>query len=260
MRAMARMFITGVLPILLDDLSSGFNIIKPISLQSRWNTLAGFTHADVERAVDELLTDLPELRKDPRIGDREQLLAQLELHYDGYRFAEDAPERVFNSDLVLYFLAEIENHGRYPEQMLDLNMRSDYGRLQRIATLSGAAGAELRELLLAILTEEKISSRVVEQFGSRSMHSREQLISLFYYMGMLTFGPPSPGLSAPDLVVPNRVMRELQWEYLALSVKDQERVWIDTLDLEKALSAKKAAPKKAAPKKAAPARRRVPRR
>lgn len=81
-----------------------------------------------------------------------------------------------------------------------------------------------------MLTEEKITSPLVEQFGSRSMHGREQLVSLFYYMGMLTFGPPAPGRAAPELVIPNRVMRELQWEFLALSVKDTERVWMDTLD------------------------------
>jgi len=56
-------------------------------------------------------------------------------------------------------------------------------------------------------------------------------------MGMLTFGPPSPGSAVPDLVIPNRVIRELQWEYLAFSVKDRERIWIDTMDLEKALAA-----------------------
>lgn len=235
--ALARMFVTGVSPILLDDLSSGFNIIRHISHKPAFNTMAGFTHADVERAVDEFLAGRPELQEDPRLGDRARLLATLERYYDGYRFAKDATERVFNSDLVLYFLAELESNGRYPEQMLDLNVRTDYGRLQRLATLSGAAGAELRVLLEAMLTEEKISSRLVEQFGSRSLQSREQLVSLFYYTGMLTFGPASPNTAVPELVIPNRVIRELQWEYLAFSVKDRERIWLDTMALEQALAA-----------------------
>jgi hypothetical protein len=235
--ALARMFITGVSPILLDDLSSGFNIIRHISQKPEFNTMAGFTRADVERAVDEFLAARPALQNDPRLGDRNRLLEEMERHYDGYRFSEDATERLFNSDLVLYFLAEIHSYGRYPRHMLDLNVRTDYGRLQRIATLSGAAGAETRALLETILTEEHIPSDLVEQFGSRTMQSREQLISLFYYMGMLTFGPRPPGAAVPHLVIPNRVIRELQWEYLALAVKDQERIWIDTLDLEKALQA-----------------------
>ncbi len=73
--------------------------------------------------------------------------------------------------------------------MLDLNVRTDYGRLQRIAQLSGAAGAETRVLLESILTEGQVTSPLVEQFGSRNMHARAQLVSLFYYMGMLTFAP-----------------------------------------------------------------------
>ncbi len=206
--ALARMFITGVSPIMLDDLSSGFNIITHISLQDRFDTMAGFTRADVERAVDEFLVGKPELREDPRLADRERLLETLEHYYDGYRFSERATERVFNSDLVLYFLRQIENTGRYPRQMLDLNVRADYGRLQRIATISGVDGPERRALLESILTEEYIESNLVEQFGSRSMQAQEQLVSLFYYMGMLTFGPESAGSAVPHLVIPNRVIRE----------------------------------------------------
>ena len=235
--SLARMFITGVSPILLDDLSSGFNIIKHVSLQARFNAMVGFTRAEVERAADEFLGARPALREDPRLGDRARLLDVLERYYDGYRFSEDAAERIFNSDLVLYFFAELHGHGRYPRQMLDLNVRTDYGRLQRLAALSGAAGAEVRALLEAMLTEERIASALVEQFGSRAMQSRAQLVSLFYYMGMLTFGPPSPGAAVPQLVIPNRVIRELQWEYLAFSVKDNERIWLDATDLEEALSA-----------------------
>lgn len=235
--ALARMFVTGVSPILLDDLSSGFNIIRHISQKPRFNAMAGFTRADVERAVDEFLASRPRLREDPRLGDRARLLGELERYYNGYRFSEEVTERVFNSDLVLYFFAEIESHGRYPRQMLDLNVRTDYARLQRIAALSGAAGAETRSLLESILTEEHIASRLVEQFGAATLRSREQLISLFYYMGMLTFGAASEGSAVPRLVIPNRVVRDLQWEYLALAMKEQERIWLDTVSFEKALEA-----------------------
>jgi hypothetical protein len=235
--ALARMFVTGVSPILLDDLSSGFNIIRHISQKPAFNAMAGFTRAEVERAVDEFLAGRPRLLEDPRLGDRARLLEELERYYNGYRFSKEATERVFNSDLVLYFFAEIESQGRYPEQMLDLNVRTDYARLQRIAALSGAAGAETRALLESILTEEHIASRLVEQFGAATMRSREQLISLFYYMGMLTFSAASEGSAVPRLVIPNRVIRELQWEYLALAIREQERIWIDTVPLEEALEA-----------------------
>jgi hypothetical protein len=69
------------------------------------------------------------------------------------------------------------------------------------------------------------------------MASREQLVSLFYYMGMLTIGPKPPDAAVPRLEIPNLVIRELQWEYLALHLKDHEQIWIDTQDLELALGA-----------------------
>ena len=235
--ALARMFITGVSPILLDDLSSGFNIIRHISLQDRFSSMAGFTRADVERAVDEFLSGKPELLSDPRLGDRGRLLETLERYYNGYRFSRRADERVYNSDLVLYFLSQLENTGRYPEQMLDINVRTDYGRLQRIASLSGAAGAETRALLESILTEESISSELVEQFGVRAMYSRAQLVSLFYYMGMLTFSQGAAEQALPELTIPNRVIRTLQWEYMAYVLQDQEHLVLDMSDVEDALVA-----------------------
>ena len=233
--ALGRMFVTGVSPIMLDDLSSGFNIITHISQHPRFNALAGFTRADVERAVDEYLSDKADLQKDPRIGDRDKLLGTLEQHYNGYRFSKRAAESIYNSDLVLYFLRQIQNTGQYPEQMLDLNVRTDYGRLQRIATVSGASGATTRSLLETILTGDQIESQLVEQFGVQSMYRREQLISLFYYMGMLTFLPQPEGTAIPRLAVPNRVIRELQWEYLGIAMARGQELWIDTQRMEKAL-------------------------
>jgi hypothetical protein len=234
---LGRMFVTGVSPILLDDLSSGFNIIRHISMVDRFNAMAGFTRADVERAVDAFLAARPALLEDPRLGDRAQLLATLESYYDGYRFCTRAAESVFNSDLILYFLSEVESTGRYPEQMLDINVRTDYGRLQRIASLSGGAGSAIRGLLETILTEEHISSDLVEQFGMRAMYGRAQLVSLFYYMGMLTFGPGAADKAQPEMVIPNRVIRTLQWEYMAYVLQDQQRLVLDMSDVEDALVA-----------------------
>ncbi len=235
--ALGRMFVTGVSPIMLDDLSSGFNIITHLSGEEDFNALAGFTRADVERGVDELLASKPELARDPKVGDRAALLETMERYYNGYRFSTRATERMYNSDLVLYFLRRVAGSGRYPDQMLDLNVRTDYGRLQRIAKLAEAEGGETRALLESILTEESVSSPLVEQFGSRTMHGRAQLVSLFYYMGMLTIGAGSDVSAEPLLVVPNRVIRELQWEYLAFALQDQEQIFLDTQDLSRALAA-----------------------
>jgi hypothetical protein len=237
--AVGRIFVTGVTPLLLDDMSSGFNIAKNVSNRPSLNTLAGFTHTDVDRAVDALLTDRPALALDPGLGDRGRLLEVLEAHYDGYRFSPSARERVFNSDMVLYFLSELAEGRRFPANMLDLNVRTDYRRLQHIGTLAGAARAERRALLETIATEGVIESPLVEQFGWVGLSGQAHFVSLLYYLGLLTLAPPSPEAlpTGYRLEIPNRVIRELIWEHLAALFQEEGHIAIDTRELDAALSA-----------------------
>ncbi|MBK9259290.1 MAG: AAA family ATPase [Polyangiaceae bacterium] len=227
----ARTFITGVSPIMLDDLSSGFNIISHISQDAAFNALAGFTREDVELALDTLLREKPEVMQDARISDRATLLATLESHYDGYRFTPYAGDRMYNSTLVLYFLGQLAKHGQYPRNMLDLNVRTDYGRLYQIARSTSAKDTDTRELLEEILTNESINVRLVEQFGTKLHIGREQVASLFYYMGMLTYADDAPPTGETKLVIPNRVMRELQWEYMSFALMEHDGLRISVDDM-----------------------------
>jgi hypothetical protein len=234
--AVARMFVTGVSPLMLDDLSIGFNIATHASMAPRLATLAGFTRADAERAVDEFLAARPALAEVPELGDRGALLGVLEAYYNGYRFAEGAKERVFNSDMVLYFLREADDRGRRPSNMLDLNARTEYGHLQRIGTLSGADVTERRALLQTIAGEGHVRSEIIEQFGIESLASHTHFLSLLYFLGMLTLGSsPRDGVGY-DLEIPNRVIRELQWEHLALMLEREAKVTIHVDDLRVALT------------------------
>lgn len=135
--------------------------------------------------------------------------------------------------MVLDFLRELRNKGKCPVSMLDLNVRTDYGQLQRMATRAGAGAAERRALLEAVLTEGYVCSRMAPQLGSPHHGLAEQLASLFYYLGMLTIGVTPPDSGAPRLEIPNRVIRELQWEYLALTLREQESIWLDTQSLRR---------------------------
>lgn len=235
--AIRRMFITGVTPLMLDDLSSGFNIVTHASQNPHLNTLAGFTRADVERSVDELLASRPELANSHQLSDRAGLLDVLEQNYNGYRFSEDAKERVFNSDMVLYFLQEVATRGRYPDDMLDLNVRTDYRHLQRIGTIGGTQAEDRRRLLESILTEGHIRSDLVRQFGVKNLSSRTSFISLLYYLGMLTLRDAPRDVIGYDLEIPNRVIRELQWNHLAMMLEEQAEVSIDLDALQAALGA-----------------------
>jgi hypothetical protein len=234
--AIGRMFLTGVAPLLLDDMASGFNIVNHVSQHPRLHAMAGFSHEEVERALDAFLSQRPQLAALPELCDRARLLDVLERHYDGYRFLSDATERIFNSDMVLYFLKELEDHGAYPAEMLDLNVRTDYGRLQRWASLAGADAAQRREVLETIVGEGAIESPVIRQFGLQSLSSRQSFVSLLYYTGLLTLAEQSRYLPVKRLEIPNRVIRELQWEHLAILLTNEEHLVFDAHDFEVAVS------------------------
>lgn len=218
--AIGRVFITGGTPILLDDLVTGFNIVTNISNAPRFNALAGFTRTEVERAVDELLRDIPSLID--TVGDRNALLETLERFYDGYRFSIKARDRVFNSTLVIYCLRELANSGEYPKNMLDANARTDYQKLHRLWASAGPAADERRAALEQILSEGKVSSPLVERFGMRTEATTSQFVSLMYYTGMLTLAPEPPNLDVYLFETPNRVIRDLSWEHYTRLLEDMQ--------------------------------------
>ncbi len=205
--AVSRIFMTGVTPLLIDDVSSGFNIATHVSLDQRLNALAGFTEAEVEQTLDAFLAARPHIAPQPEISDRERLLQVLESNYDGYRFCFDAEERVFNSDMVLYFLKELDAQSAFPTELLDPNVRTDYEKLERIGSLASAGAETRRQILETILAEGGVTSEVVRQFGVKRISTGEAFVSLLYYMGMLTLAaqPPSP---LWRLEIPNRVIRD----------------------------------------------------
>lgn len=224
MGAIARVFITGATPILLDDLVTGFNISTNISNHAQFNAMAGFTHADVERALDELLASRPELAKIEGMKDRSALLDVLERHYDGYRFSEDASERVFNSNLINYFLREVMVRRKFPQNMLDPNARTDYKKLHALWTAAGPAAEERRGVLEKVLDKGHIWSDLVEQFGVRTTATTSQFVSLMYYTGMLTLSSePSKG-DYLRFEIPNRVIRELGWQHYTSLLQDLDSV------------------------------------
>ncbi|HSO00537.1 MAG TPA: AAA family ATPase [Candidatus Nanopelagicales bacterium] len=237
--AVGRIFITGVSPLLLDDMSSGFNIAINASQDPGLNELAGFTRADVERALRELFAAQPELSRRREFEDRGVLLELLERYYDGYRFSPQSTGRIYNSDMVLYFLHEISRTRGLPANMLDQNVRTEYRALQRIGMLTGAAAVERRRLLEEILADGGIRSEITRQFGVSSLSSQTQFISLLYYLGMLTLGEQPSDLPRESflyrLEIPNLVIRELQWEHLATLLKAQGGLAIDTREMDEAL-------------------------
>src|SRR6056297_3034953 len=212
--AIARIFITGVSPIMLDDLTSGFNIAKNITLDKEFNNSLGFTQAEVEVMLD-YYNVLGEQEKQTALDDMKQ-------YYNGYLFHPQAKERLYNPDMVLHFMDSYKD-GAYPDVMIDMNVKTDYSKIQRLINEDRLQEASKIE---QILEEEEIITKLVRMFPLEAITNKDELISLMFYMGMLTIDEPI--MANVKLRVPNLVIKEIYWEYI---YKKVNRILGDTVDI-----------------------------
>src|SRR6056297_2215888 len=212
--AISRIFLTGVSPIMLDDLTSGFNIAKNITLNREYNTALGFTQEEVKKMLD-YYNILPEEKKKTALEDMKQ-------YYNGYLFHPKEEERLYNPDMVLHFMDSFKE-GRYPDVMLDMNVRTDYSKIQR---LINEDRLQEESKIEQILEKEEIITKLIEMFPLEAITNKEELISLMFYMGMLTIDETI--LANVKLRVPNLVIKEIYWQYIYRKVN---RVLGDTVDI-----------------------------
>ncbi len=193
-----RIFITGVAPITQDSLTSGFNIGKDITKDARFNEMIGFTK-------EELLT----LMNEQNIQQKEILLPIMKENYDGYKFSVTGKEKIYNSNMCLYFLNEYEAIGQVPKNIIDANIASDYSKLGKMLEL--CKGDRRQEIIEKTVIGERIISQITEKFNPEIEFTDKDLVSMLYYLGYLTIVGEDFGM--PELKVPNKVMKEMYAEY-----------------------------------------------
>ncbi|MDR3365798.1 MAG: AAA family ATPase, partial [Prevotellaceae bacterium] len=167
--AVDRIFITGISPVMLNDLTSGFNIADNLTLELPYNEMMGFTQQEVDALMRETGVDPACINVD------------MEMYYNGYLFHKDGEHRVYNPSMILYFFNQILRYRKPPKNIIDENLRTDYSRLQRLAQ-----NTNNRAKLLKIIKENGIASDIVQQFSIDRMYDDEYFVSLLVYMGMLT--------------------------------------------------------------------------
>jgi hypothetical protein len=196
-----RIFITGVSPITLDSLTSGFNISDNISLNPIFHDMMGFTHPEVETILHE--SAIP-IEKIP------EMMADLEAWYDGYRFTTEVENQLFNPDMVLYFLKEYSIMNKYPAVMLDTNVISDYRKIQNIFKIGGEE-TEKYELLETLVQKGHIDFPLTRLYNLTLDFSQDDFLSLLFYMGMLSF--QEEAIIGWRCKIPNYVIKKLYFEY-----------------------------------------------
>ena len=125
-----RLFATGIMPITLDSLTSGFNIARNVTLDKEYNEIMGFTEKEISDLIEEICKSCPEC-------DKNKIIQDMRDWYNGYLFHKDAQEKVYNPDMVLYFANYLikDKNCTYPERMLDANIASDYGKVRNLISV-----------------------------------------------------------------------------------------------------------------------------
>ena len=195
-----RIFITGVAPITLDSLTSGFNISSDKTMDSNLNEMMGFTKAEVINMLD-----VQEISRE----NQEKLLPIMKENYDGYMFSIFGNEKIYNSNMCLYFLNEYMAHNRIPTQLIDMNIASDYTKLGKMLDL--CKGDEREKVIEKTVTGEGIISDITGKFNPAMEFTEKDLVSMLFYLGYLTIA--SEVFEKPELKIPNKVMKELYSEY-----------------------------------------------
>jgi hypothetical protein len=212
-----RIFITGISPMMLNDLTSGFNMATDYSLFPKYNDMFGFTKEEVERLMQETGVDKNLVKVD------------MEAYYNGYMFNNSSKNKVYNSQMILYLFNQILQLGEQPQQIIDTNLQTDYERLRRLAE-----NENNREKLLQIIQDGGIFGNIIEKFSIDKLNSDEYFVSLLFYLGMLTNGGMQRG--QVWLKIPNYSIKTLYWEYAVSYVQDLDKKQISTLEISNVIA------------------------
>lgn len=214
-----RIFGTGVSPVTLDSLTSGFNIAKNKTRSKELNKMMGFTEEEV--------LDLLERTTNNDINVNEVMPA-LKNYYNGYLFNEDAEEKVFNSDMVLYYISEYLVNKEPPVDLIDTNISSDYAKMQKLFTLKNK---ERNYTILEEILEGKLQkTTITREYSLAKEFTKDDFRSLLFYLGFLTI--KGRVLNRVKIGIPNYVIKELYFDFFAEIVRKEAEYELDTADIK----------------------------
>ncbi len=216
-----RLFITGVSPMVMSDVTSGMNVADNVYLASRLNKLCGFTDTEIQDLLEELYGEMTQKAGDGEAAAPDwnvsEARAMMLDWYNGYRFTPSAKaseaEAVFNPTLVLYFLNQLQREGAYPEQMLDANLAADESKLDYLAEVAAGKDAVIdmirkdEPLEVTVLRDRFTLRELLE----RSAQDMSFIGAYLYYFGMLTLAGKTSRRTW-KLETPNEVVRGLYVE------------------------------------------------
>ena len=205
-----RIIMLGVSPITLDDLTSGYNIALNMSLDARFNQMLGFSEQDVRQMIRYY-------KEVGAIGDdktEDDIINDMKPWYDNYCFAKRSfatEPKMFNCDMVCYYMSTLVDTGYRPDDLVDPNTMTDYGKLKRLIEIDSMEENRLKNIH-EIAEKGFIYGTLVSHFPAERIMDYYNFVSLLYYYGMLTIG----GVRGESLklVIPNNNVRIQYYQYM----------------------------------------------
>lgn len=223
--ALERMFITGVSPVTLDDVTSGFNIGTNYTTAPQFNNLVGFSE-------EELRTMLEYYHAQGVLSMTvDEMINEMKPWYDNYCFAEDMLNAsMYNSDMALYYLNWVLQTGKPPREMIDRNIRTDYNKLRYLIKTDRELDTGSNLSVIGEIIEKGNTTAVLrEGFSVDEMLKPDNFKSLLYYFGLLTIQGTERG--KPLLGIPNHTVREQMYTYLVEGFVDAKVFRLDFYEL-----------------------------
>ena len=204
--AVKRMFISGVSPVTLDDVTSGFNIASMITLDPRFNEILGFTEGEVREMLEYYKSE------GCWEGDTDAVLGVMREWYDNYCFSEDCTDvKMYNPDMVLYFVNYLSANHVVPKTLVDENVKTDYKKLRYLIILDKRLNGNFSRIR-HIAEKGEITADIRTGFPAERLIDPDNFISLLFYFGILTIDRVERGKSV--LKVPNLTIRQVLFSYI----------------------------------------------
>ncbi|MDR2761023.1 MAG: ATP-binding protein [Planctomycetaceae bacterium] len=213
-------FITGISPVMLDELTSGYNIALNYSLKKRYNEMLGFTRDEVNKLMNEVGINPT------------KIVVDMEYYYNGYLFNEEAENKVYNSTMILYFFGQLlEDNSKMPKNLIDPNLSIDPKRLTYLIKNDSN-----RDTLIHIIKEGGIVSNILEKFSIDYLNDNNYFVSMLFYLGLLTIKDST--LDDLRLVIPNYSIQTTFWSYLREYLENQSpEIKLDIQELNESIKA-----------------------
>lgn len=218
-----RILMMGVSPVTMDDVTSGYNIATSLTLDPDFNMMLGFSETEVREMI-RYYQGVGALK-----ADEDALIAEMKPWYDGYCFSRRAIKtdpKMYNTDMVSYYLRNYINHGEAPEEMLDRNTATDYNKLDKLIRLDKLDG-DRKSVILEVAQNGFTLGEVQPSFPTHRLIEPDMFKSLLYYYGLLTIG----GTDGMDTIlsIPNNNVRKQFYEYLVIEYSKIKNINVSEL-------------------------------